>query len=603
MGVYMEEIKKIKTRNEISQEHKWKVEGIYNSIAAWEQDFSKLKEMAPTLSAYSGKLSNGKDLLAYLNLREEIFRLSGKLSVYAHMKLDEDTGNSTYQGLKDRLDTYSSELLSFDAFFVPEILALGEDCINKSLDEVNELKIYRFFFDCILKEKPHTLTKEKEELIAFMSDSLDAPEKIFSMLSDADMKFPNIKDENGQEVELSEANYRSFLDSKDRRVRKDAFETLFGVYKNFKNTYSATLSSAMKNLVLNAKVRNYCSSLEASLKPNNIPVEVYTNLIDTINNNLNSLHRYVRLKKKLLGLEEIHMYDLYVSLIDMPEDSINFKEGLGLVREGLKPLGEEYLSILNSGIENGWIDVYPNKNKRSGAYSTGDYDTMPYILLNYDNKLDDVSTLAHELGHSIHSYYSNKNQPYIYSNYSLFCAEVASTTNENLLINYLINKETDKNKRLYLINQEIENIRTTIFRQVMFAEFEKMAHSALEQGEALTAEDFCSMWHDLNVKYYGPDMIVDEKVDIEWARIPHFYWNFYVYQYATGYAAAYSFATKILNNEENAVELYKDFLKSGDSNYPIEVLKNAGVDMTISKPIEDTIARFEELMDMLEENN
>jgi oligoendopeptidase F len=599
--VNMEEVKKIKNRDEISQEYKWNIEAIYNSTADWEKAFSRLKEMAPKLSTYSGKLANSTDLLEFLNLREETFRLSRKLSVYANMKMDENTGNSTYQALKDRFDTYFSELLSMDAFFIPEILSLGEDCINKSLEGTSDLRMYRFFFDKILMEKPHTLTKEKEELLAFMSDALYAPEKIYSMLSDADMKFPNIKDENGNDVELSEANYISYLNSKDRRVRKDAFDTLFGVYYKFKNTIAASLSSAMKNLVLNAKIRNYSSSLEASLKPNNIPVDVYSNLIDAINKNLKSLHRYVRIKKKLLGLYEIHMYDLYVPLIELPEENVDYNHGLKLVREGLTPLGDEYMGILNEGVANRWVDVYPNRNKRSGAYSTGNYDTMPYILLNFDNTLDDTFTLAHELGHSIHSYYSNENQPYIYSNYSLFCAEVASTTNENLLVSHLINKETDKNKKLYLINQEIENIRTTIFRQVMFAEFERMTHATLERGESLTAEDLCKMWHDLNVKYYGPDMVVDEKIDIEWARIPHFYWNFYVYQYATGYAAAYSFANKILNKEENAVELYKGFLKSGDSNYPIEALKNAGVDMTTSKPIEDTIRRFEELMDMLEE--
>ncbi|MBC2581883.1 oligoendopeptidase F [Clostridium sp. DJ247] len=596
----MLEIKKIKTRDEISEDFKWNVEKIYESISLWEEDFQNLKNLTPEISKYSGKLGDGKELLEYLKLDEKVSRLAGKLAVYAHMRSDEDTANPQFQSLKDRIFAYIAELKSIGSFFIPEILSLPEETIKKEIENNPELKMYSFFLENILREKAHSLTKEKEELIASVSDCLQGPRKIYSMLSDADMTFPVIKDEEKKDVELTEANYGRFIQSKDRKVRKDAFKGLFNTYNKYRNTFAASLTSSIKNFVFISKVRKYDSALQSSLEPHNIPLKVYDNTIETINNNLKSLHRYVKVKKKLLKLDEIHMYDLYVPIIDTPKENIEFKDAVETVKQGLKPLGEEYLNIFNEGIKAGWIDIYPNKGKRGGAYSSGDYDTMPYVLLNYDYKLNDVSTLAHEMGHSIHSYYSRKNQPYVYSDYSLFVAEVASTTNESLLINYLINKESEKNKKLYLINQQLEQIRTTVFRQVMFAEFEKITHESIEKGNALTAEDLCKIWHDLNVKYFGSEMTVDEEVDIEWARIPHFYRDFYVYQYATGYAAANSFASEILRNGESAVELYKGFLKSGSSDYPINVLKKAGVDMSTPKPLEDTIKRFDELLDMLE---
>lgn len=588
----------LKKREEIEDQFKWKVEKIYKNTGEFEKDFKRLQEMAPEILKYQGKLNEEDKLLEYLKLDEKISRLAGKLVIYAHMKHDEDTGNSTYQSLKDKIFAYIAELSSKQAFFVPEILSINENTLRKSLEK-EDLKMYKFMIEDILKKKEHILSKEKEELLAAVSDCMQGPEKIYSALSDADITFPKIKNEDGEMEELTEAKYNRFIQSKDRSVREDAFKTLFDTFKKYKNTMAASLTSNVKNFVFNSKTRKYKNSLESSLKPNNIPVEVYHNTVKTIDDNLNSLHRYVKVKKKLLNLEEIHMYDLYVPLIDTPKTHIEFDEAVKIVKEGLNPLGEEYLNIFTKGIEDGWVDIYPNKNKRGGAYSTGDYDTMPYVLLNYDYKLNDVSTLAHEMGHSIHSYYSRKNQPYIYSDYSLFCAEVASTTNEKLLIHHLIENEKDKNKKLFLINQELEQIRTTVFRQVMFAEFELITHENIEKGIPLTGDDLCKIWHDLNVKYFGEDIIVDEEIDIEWARIPHFYWDFYVYQYATGYAAANSFANSILENGKEKVEDYKGFLKSGSSDYPIEVLKKAGVDMTSPKPVEDTIKRFNELLDMM----
>ncbi|WP_294372788.1 oligoendopeptidase F [uncultured Clostridium sp.] len=590
----------LKRREDIDEKYKWKVDKIYKNIDEWEKDFENLKKEAVKLKDFNGKLNNGETILEYLKLNEKISRKAEKLFIYAHLKSDEDTSNSTYQSLMSKIDIYMAELSSYTAYFVPEILNLEDGFIEKEIKRIDGLKPFKFFFDDILKEKPHILTKEMEELLAAASDCLDAPDAIHNVLTNADMTFGKIKDEEGKEIELTEGNYSSFIRSKDRNVRKAAFEKLFGEYDKFKNTLATSLTCSIKNFNFMSRTRKYESALDASLSPNNIPLEVYKNAVKVMNDNISSLHRYVSIKKKLLGLDEIHMYDLYVPVIEAEKEKVEFNDGVNIVLDALKPLGEEYLNIFKSGINEGWIDIYENKGKKGGAYSWGGYDTMPYVLLNYNNEMEDVSTLAHEMGHSIHSYYSRKEQSYYYAGYTLFCAEVASTTNESLLIHYLINKETDENKKLYLINQELEQIRTTVFRQLMFAEFELYTHETLEKGIPLTADDYNKVWHDLNVKYFGKDMVVDKEIDVEWARIPHFYSDFYVYQYATGYAAASAFSNSILEGKENAVEKYKGFLKAGGSDYPINILKNAGVDMTTSEPIEATIKRFNELLDMIE---
>lgn len=597
----MSEVKKLRRRDEIPESDKWRIDKIYETTAKWNEELNKLKEEAPKLKDFEGKLGNKEDLKAFLLLNEKLSRKLGKLYVYAHMRSHEDTSNPEMQSLVNKIDPYSAEFSSYTAYFVPEILSLKEGTIENFINEDKDLKQYKIYFEMILNEKPHILSKEVESVLASVSDCLGAPESIYSMLTNSDMTFGEIVDESGRKVELTEGNYISFIKSKDRKVREAAFKLLFGTYKKYENTLATSLTSSIKNFVFESKTRKYNSSLEASLKPNNIPVEVYYNALKTVDENMDALHRYVRIKKKLLNLEEIHMYDLYVPVIECKKEHLEYKDAISLVEEGLKPLGKEYLDIFNEGINEGWIDVYENKGKRSGAYSWGSYDTMPYVLLNYNYELNDASTLAHEMGHSIHSYYTRKTQPYIYGDYSLFCAEVASTTNEILLIHHLIEKETDKNKKLYLINQELEQIRTTVFRQLMFAEFELKTHEAIESGESLTSEVLCKMWKDINIKYFGKDMNVDEEISIEWARIPHFYSDFYVYQYATGYAAASSFANSILSKGEEAVEKYKGFLKAGGSMYPIDTLKMAGVDMTTSKPLKDTLDRFNELLDMLEE--
>lgn len=593
------EVTRLKTRDEIKADDKWDIEKVYSTTKEWEEDFNKLKEKAKEFEEFKGKLSDSNKLLGFLKLDEEVSRLGEKLLVYAFLKGDEDTANNTNQALRTKIEMYFSELSSLSAFFVPEILSYDKKVIEDAINKLPELKVYELMLERILKRKSHTLTTEMEEMLAAVSDALNAPSNIFSILTNADMTFPVIKDEEGKDVELTEGNYSIFIKSKDIRVREAAFKALFNTYKHFKNTLATSLTASIKNFSFMAKTRKYNSSIESSLEPNDIPIEVYDNVIKTINENLDSLHRYVNTKKKLLGLDEIHMYDLYVPVIDTPKEHIEFSKAVEMVNEALKPLGDEYIKIFNNGIKDRWIDIYENKGKRKGAYSWGTYDTMPYVLLNYNYELNDVSTLAHEMGHSIHSYYSRKEQPYIYANYTLFCAEVASTVNENLLINNLIKNETDKNKKLYLINAQLEQIRTTVFRQVMFAEFEKITHEKIDNGEPLTSDDLCKIYHNLNEKYFGPDMIIDEEIDMEWARIPHFYSDFYVYQYATGYSAANSFVKQILDKGEEAVEKYKGFLKAGGSDYPINILKKAGVDMTIPKPIEDTINRFNELLDML----
>ncbi|MDT8719106.1 oligoendopeptidase F [Clostridium sp. 19966] len=597
----MAEVKKIKLRQEIKAEDTWNVEAIYESNADWEKDLENLKAVAASIKDFSGKLSDSKKLLEYFKESEIISRKAEKLFIYAHLRSDEDTANAEYQAMRDKIDSYLPEIRSYEAFFVPEILSLPEAYIGEAIKQQPELEMYKFLLDDVLKMKPHTLSRAEEELLASVSDCLDAPENIFGRLSNADMTFPVIEDEGGNKVELTEVNYMAFIKSKKREVRENAFKALFGTYENYKNTFAATLTSSVKNFVFKSKTKKYQSSLESSLKPNNIPVEVYEKALETIDKNISVLHRYVSIKKKLLGLDEIHMYDLYVPIVEVESEHIEFEEAVNMAVKGIAPLGEEYLNIFQEGINSRWIDKYENKGKRGGAYSWGSYDTMPYVLLNYNYELSDVSTLVHEMGHSIHSYYSRKTQPYIYADYTLFCAEVASTTNEALLINYLIDNEKDKNKKKYLINQQLEQIRTTVFRQLMFAEFEKITHESIEAGNPLTAVNLCDIWHKLNKKYFGPEMIVDKEIDMEWARIPHFYSDFYVYQYATGYAAATSFAKSILSLGDAGVDKYKGFLKSGGSDYPINILKNAGVDMTTSKPLEDTLARFSELLDLLEE--
>lgn len=593
---------RIPKRDEIPEAYKWKLEDIYSSNELWEKDFKRVVEMAEKLPAYMGVMGdNAEKLLECLNLSIEMTRLFEKVYVYAHMRSHEDSTNSYYQGLADRADSLGVTVNSANSFIVPEILSIPEENLNNYLKENEGLRFYGRYLDEIRRVKPHVLSASEEQLMALAGEISQAPGTIFNMLNNADIKFPYIKDEKNNKIELTKGRYIQLMESDDRRVRKDAFEALYSTYSKQKNTLAALLNANVKANIFSARARKYGSAREESLFADNVPVEVYDNLINAIHENLDIMHRYVKLRKKIMKLDDLHMYDLYTPMIKEVKMDISFEEAKDIVKDGLELLGEDYIKDLEKGFKSGWIDVYENEGKRSGAYSWGCYDSHPYVLLNHTDTLNNMFTLAHEMGHALHSYYSDSNQPYIYAQYKIFVAEVASTLNEALVMNHLLKKTTDKTKKMYLLNYFMEQFRTTVYRQTMFAEFEKIIHEKAEAGEALTAELLCSIYRDLNIKYYGPDMVVDDYIDIEWARIPHFYTSFYVYKYATGFSAAISISQQILNEGQPAVQRYLKFLKSGGSDYPIELLKIANVDMSTTEPVNNALKLFGSLLDQMEE--
>ncbi len=593
--------KNLQSREEINNEFKWNLEAIYESDHDFERDFNHVKKLAEELKGYEGKLGQtNENLLVVLNLQDEMSEMLEKVFVYARMKKDEDNTNDKYQGLADRVSSLHVKINSITSFIVPEILSIENDKMHHFI-EVNEgLKFYKQYLDEIIRMKPHILSQELEELLAETGELAQASDYIYGMLNNADITFPIIEDENGDEVELTKGRYMKFMESDDRRVRKDVFEALYKTYASLKNTFAATLNSNVKKNVFYAKVRKFSSALEASLYDDNVSSEVYNQLIDTIHDNIGLMHRYVNIRKQMLGLNELHMYDLYTPIVKDVHLKIKYDDAKKRVLEGLKPLGEEYLTHLGKAFTSRWIDVYENKGKSGGAYSWGAYGTHPYILLNYQGNVNDMFTLAHELGHSMHSYYSNKNQSYIYSHYKIFVAEVASTLNESLLMHYLLKTTTDKKEKLYYLNYYLEQFRGTIYRQTMFAEYEKLIHEKVESGEALTSELLNKMYRDLNKYYYGEEIVIDDLIDYEWERVPHFYMNFYVYKYATGYSAAISLAKQIIEEGQPAVDRYLAFLKAGGSDYPIELLKRAGVDMTSKKPIQNALDVFKDILDQIE---
>ncbi|MCA1034312.1 oligoendopeptidase F [Bacillus infantis] len=596
-------VKKLPSRIEIKPEDTWRLEDIFSTDDAWEKEFQEVKQLLPDAGGFQGKLGDSADkLYEALQYQDHLLERLGRLYSYAHMRYDQDTTNSFYQGLDDRIKNLYSQAASSLAYIVPEILAIDEEKISSFLDEKEELRLYKHSLEEINLQRPHVLSAEAEALLAQASEVLDAPGNTFGMLNNADLEFPSIKDENGEEVEVTHGRYIRFLESDDQRVRRDAFKAVYDTYGKFKNTFSSTLSSNVKKDNFYARVRNYDSARHAALSDNNIPESVYENLVNTVNDNLHLLHRYIKLRKEVLGLEKLHMYDLFTPLVKDVKMEIPYDEAKDYVLKGLEPLGEEYLSVLKEGFENRWVDVHENKGKRSGAYSSGAYGTNPYILMNWQDNVNNLFTLAHEFGHSVHSYYTRKTQPYPYGNYSIFVAEVASTCNEALLNDYLLKTIDDDQKRLYLLNHYLEGFRGTVFRQTMFAEFEHQIHQKAQNNEALTAEALTQDYYELNKKYFGEeDIIIDEEIGLEWSRIPHFYYNYYVYQYATGFSAATALSKQILEEGEPAVERYINFLKAGSSDYPIEVLKKAGVDMTSPAPIADACKVFEEKLNEMEE--
>ncbi|MGG0384991.1 oligoendopeptidase F [Priestia endophytica] len=596
-----EQTKKLPARSEIPEKDTWRLEDIFATDKEWEKDFDEVKELIPSVTAYAGKLGeSSENLYNALKTQDEVTLRVEKLYAYAHMRYDQDTTNSFYQGLNDRIQNLYTQVASALSFMTPEILAIEEEKISSFLEENEALRLYKHALEEITRQRPHVLSAEEEALLAKAGDVLGASSTTFGMLNNADLEFPTIKDEEGNEVEVTHGRYTRFLESEDRRVRKEAFSAMYDTYGKFKNTFASTLSGTVKRDNFNALVRHYESARQAALSANNIPEEVYDNLVTTINKHLPLLHRYTKLRKKVLNIDELHMYDLYTPLVKDVNMKVTYEEAKEYTLKGLEPLGEEYKSVLEEGFNNRWVDVHENKGKRSGAYSSGSYGTNPYVLMNWQDNVNNLFTLAHEFGHSVHSYYTRKTQPYPYGDYSIFVAEVASTTNEALLNEYLLENLEDEKQKQYVLNHYLEGFRATVFRQTMFAEFEHDIHVKAQNGEPLTPELLSKTYYDLNKKYFGEDMVIDEDISLEWARIPHFYYNYYVYQYATGFSAATALSKQILEEGEPAVERYLEFLKAGSSDYPINVLKKAGVDMTSAKPIEEALKVFEEKLDEME---
>lgn len=592
---------RIPQRADVAAENKWSINDIYASDEAWESDYIKAQGFVDRISAYKGELCQSpKKLLEYLKLDDELTLVFDSLINYAQRKGDEDTRVSKYQDMCSRLEMLYVSIAGAASFVTPELLSISDDDMERFFKECSDLELYRRSLERIRRRRKHFLTEKEEKIVALTGELLGVPENVFSMFNDADLKFPDALDKDGNAHQVTHESYIPLVQSEDRVLRRSAFESIYHTYGNFKNTSAAMLSGQVKSLVFAARARKYNSTLEAALDSTEVDTAVYRNLIDAVHENMDAMHRYVRLRRKALGVDELHAYDLCTPIVAGVEDNVPFETAKKEVYEALAPMGEEYRAIFKEGLENGWIDVLENEGKRSGAYSAG-AKVHPFVLLNYKNTLNWEFTLAHEMGHAIHSYLSNKNQPTAYADYVIFVAEVASTCNESLLMQHLLKNTTDKKRKAFLVNYFLEQFRTTLYRQTMFAEFELMINERVEHGESLTAENLCEMYHKLNVDYYGDDLIVDEELDMEWARIPHFYYNYYVYQYATGFSAAISLSQRILNEGESAVRDYIGFLSGGCSKDPISLLRGAGVDMASQKPIEDALKLFRKLLDDMEE--
>jgi len=589
-------------REELNQLHQWHIEDIYQSDTFWEKDYAALQQSIPGLSRFVGTFQeNANSLLSCL---QECNILSQKLDglyVYAFMRLHENSENPVYQELSERAESLLISYSTAISFLVPEILSLSKETMDAyEKEHPDAFALYHHFLENILRKAQHTLSPAEEVLLAKTSELGGSPQTIFAMLNDADLKFPKINNKDGEELELTKGRYTTFLESPDRLLRKSAFDTLYDTYTKQKNTLAAIYSSSVKADVFFAKTRNYPSSLAAALDDDRIPLSVYDNLIDTVHQHLPLLHRYVALRKKIMGLSDLHFYDLYTPLVQEAKVEITYEEAKKTVVEALSIMGAEYTKALKNGLESGWIDVYENQGKRSGAYSWGTYGIHPFVLLNHNNNINSMFTLAHEMGHALHSYFTWEKQSYLYGGHKIFVAEVASTCNEALLMSHLLETTTDKTTRAYLINYYLEQFRGTFFRQTMFAEFEKETHLMAEAGQPLTCENLCALYRRLNEQYFGKDIVIDDHIAMEWARIPHFYNAFYVYQYATGYSAAIALSKQIREEGDPAIKRYISFLEKGNSLYSIDLLKGAGVDMTTTKPLEEAMTVFEELLDELE---
>lgn len=590
------------TRSEQQEQNTWDLTTIFKSDDAWENAFTELSEYLGKEKAFQGKLSTSSEtLLNALLLDAEIDELLGKVYVYAHLKHDEDTTNAKYTAFEQRAATLASQFSSAWSFMLPELMTIDESQLNTFIAEHKGLERFKFDLEKINKRREHVLSEKEELILAEAQEALSASSNTFSMFNNADLTFDNIKDKDGNSLPLSHGNYITYLESDDRVLRENAYKEVYAKYGEFNNTLSQTLAGKVKASVFSSKVRNYESARHQALSNNDIPESVYDTLVQTINDHLPLLHRYTALRKELLGLDEMYMYDMYTPLIEDVEFKVTYEEAKDWMLASLEPMGSEYIEVIKEGLTNRWVDVYENKGKRSGAYSSGTFGTNPFILMNWTDNVNNTFTLTHEFGHSAHSYFSRKNQPSNMSGYSIFVAEVASTCNEALLADYMYKNLEDEKKKLYLLNYQLDGFRGTVFRQTMFAEFEHIIHTIVENNEPLTAERLNKEYAALNKKYYGDAVITDDNIQYEWSRIPHFYYNYYVYQYATGYSAAFALSKQILEEGAPAVDRYiNHFLKAGSSDYPIEVLKKAGVDMTSSAAIENACKVFEERLDEFE---
>lgn len=591
----------VKDRKDIDVKDTWNLESIYANNELWEEDYAALEKDAAEFAKLKGAIeADVSKIPAVLDAYYGLHRRLSKLSVYARMRFDQDTTDSTYQTMSAKIGSLGVKIGAASAFVEPEILSYSKEQLEAAEKENERTAYYGRKIEEMLRGQEHTLDAEKEELLAAAGDMAEAPDDIFSVLMNADMKYPDIVLEDGTHLPLTNSTYISYMESPDRAVREGAFKTLYGQIASLKNTFAAIYRGNLKQAKFYAQSRKYSSARAMYLADSNVPESVYDNLLSAVHEALPMMYRYVAVRKKVLGVDKLHMYDVYTPIVAAQNQTYEFEQAKQMVLEALKPMGEDYLSHAREGLENRWIDIYPNKGKKGGAYSWGCYDSQPFILLNYTKNLDSVFTLIHEMGHSIHSYYSITAQDYAYSDYKIFVAEVASTCNECLLMHDLLEKTTDKEQRKYLLNHYLDSFKGTLFRQTMFAEFEKNAHEYCAQGKPLTAEALSQMYLELNQKYFGPDMEKDEEIAYEWMRIPHFYTPFYVYQYATGYSAAVALSAKILKEGKPAVDAYMSFLKGGESKDPIDLLKMAGVDMTTEKPVADALALFGELVAELE---
>ena len=591
-----------KARSEIEEKYKWDLTPIYKDVDSWYEDYDLVsKEIKKVLDFKGNIVKSAKNLLDYIEFSMNLERKLYKLYYYAHLNFDSDTTNNEYQKMNGKIENLLSEYNKLDSFANPEMMKIDYNQIKEFYKEEPRLQEYEFLLEQLYRYKDHILNTEAESIISSFANINSTPEQVFEALTDSDLRFGKVKNDKGEDVELTESNYSSFIESTNRDVRKEAFEMLLKTYSNYKNTIANTFAGNVEVLTTMAKLKKYSSSLEASLFDDNISTGVYNNLIDTVSNNLNVLYKYFDLKKEVLGLDEFHLYDQYNSLVPDCSKNYTFEEAKDLVLKALTVLGKDYVANLNKAFDERWIDVYNNKGKRTGAYSSGFYDTNPYVLLNFNGKFGDVSTLAHELGHSMHTYYSCHNNPYQYSSYKIFVAEVASTVNELLLKYYILNHTGDVNEKKYIINEMMNNFKSTIYRQTMFAEFERDMHALKEKGEVLTSQLLSDKYYELNKKYFGPNVVVDDVIRYEWERIPHFYYDFYVYKYAIGLSCACYIADGILNNKPNALENYKKFLSSGGSDYPANELKIASIDVTKSEVVESAIKMFDNLIKQFKE--